>query len=578
VSGPGRETATPDIVGEAFADYRARFRALTAQGRRRFAGRDWQGIRADTVARLGLHARFVADAEARLRRELGDDVRRRGLWLRAKRDWAAAILGHPERELAQTFFNSVSRRCCPRRGVDGGLDFVPYDFDAGRVDAGPETLRRYPGPGVTPAMVERLLADLELAAPFRDLAGDARLAAGRLAEGLAAVFRDPRIDALEVLPEPFFRNKGAYVVARARRGAAVAPVVLALLHGAGGIEIDAALVAEQEASVVFSFACWYFLVAAGPPRAVVGLLRSILPRKRLAELYISIGHHKHGKTEFYADLTHQIQGTTERFVRAPGQEGMVMKVFTLPSYEFVFKVIKDRFPAAKRVTPRQVRDRYRLVLENDRVGRLVDFQEFEELTFPRARFAPELLAELRAEAPRQLREEGDEVVIRHLYVGRRVEPLDLYLAADRPLREKEAVVSDWGWCLRDLAAGNVFAGDLLLKNFGVTRNRRVVFYDYDELAPLEECRFRRLPPARDEIAELSAEPWFPVADGDVFPEEFPRFLELTGALRDRFREEHACLFDPAWWDRMRQRNLAGELVDVFPYRAERRLRPERGRT
>jgi isocitrate dehydrogenase kinase/phosphatase len=353
----------------------------------------------------------------------------------------------------------------------------------------------------------------------------------------------------------------------------VAPVVLALLHGPGGVEVDAVLASEDEASVVFSFACWYFLVAADPPRAVVGFLRSILPRKRIAELYISLGYHKHGKSELYADLSHQIQGTDEQLVRAPGKEGLVMKVFTLPSFEFVFKVIKDCFPAAKRVTRRQVQANYRLVLHHDRVGRLIDFQEFEDLTLPRTRFAPELLAELQAEAGGQLREEGGELVVHHLYVGRRVEPLDLFLAADRPLAEKEAAVSDWGWCLRDLAAGNVFAGDLLLKNFGVTRHGRVVFYDYDELAPLTALRFRRLPPTPDDLAELASEPWFGVAEEDVFPEEFPRFLELTGGLREGFLAEHGCLLDPGWWKDIQERNRGGELVDVFPYPEHRRLRP-----
>ena len=566
------DSAALAVLEAAFAGYLERFGSLTARGRRRFARRDWQGIQADTVQRLALHPAAVAAAQARLREELGAGAAKRPLWLRLKREWAASILGNAERELAQTFFNSVSRRCGPRRGLDPGLDFLPYDFDAPWVEPGSEVVRRYEGPAVTPELVARMLRDLELEAPFRDLDGDARLAAARLAEGLGRAFRDPRIDALEVMREPFFRNKGAYVVGRARRGPAVAPVILALLHDEEGVAVDAALSTEEEASIVFSFACWYFLVAAGPARSVVGFLRSILPRKRLAELYISVGHHKHGKTEFYADLTHQIRGSEERFVRAPGKEGMVMKVFTLPSYEFVFKVIKDRFPAAKRVSPREVRDRYRLVLEHDRVGRLVDFQEFEELTFPRSRFAPELLAELRGETAAQLRESDGEVVIHHLYVGRRVEPLDIYLASDRSADEKAAAVSDWGWCLRDLAAGDVFAGDLLLKNFGVTRNRRVVFYDYDELAPLEECRFRRLPRSRDDLAELSPEPWFAVAEGDVFPEEFPRFLELTGELRDRFLAEHGCLFDPDWWREMRRRNLEGELVDVFPYTESRRLR------
>ncbi len=472
----------------------------------------------------------------------------------------------------QTFFNSVSRRFVARRGVDPSLDFLPYDFARGWAEPAGERLRKYDGPAVSAALVERMLGDLRLGAPFRDLRGDAAATAARLDAAVGAAFGDSRIDRIEVLPAPFFRNKAAYVVGRAKRGTTTMPVMLALLHGEEGVEVDAVLTSEDEVSVVFSFARWYFLVDVDSPRGVVGFLRSILPRKRIAELYIALGYHKHGKSEYYADLSRQIQASDDLLVRAPGKEGLVMKVFTLPSYEFVFKVIKDHFPAAKRVTRGQIQANYQLVLTHDRVGRLIDFQEFEELTFPRARFAPPLLAELRAEAGHQLREEGDEVVVRHLYVGRRVEPLDLFLADERPLAEKEAAVSDWGWCLRDLAAGNVFAGDLLLKNFGVTRHGRVVFYDYDELAPLTSLRFRRIPEARDEVAELQPEPWFGVSVDDVFPEEFPRFFELTGVLRERFMDEHGCLFDPGWWQQMQERNRSGEIIDVFPYPEQRRLR------
>jgi isocitrate dehydrogenase kinase/phosphatase len=567
-----RAVALPALLA-AFGESRAGFRALTARAAGHFAARDWQAIQEDTVARLAVHGRAVSAAATRIREGLGERASERALWMRAKEAWAATILSRDDRELAQTFFNSVSRRFVSRRGVDPALDFLPYDFAGPWVEPASDVIRAYPGPAATAALLARVLGDLRLAAPFSDLAADAALAAARLDAGLTAAFGDSRIERLEVLAAPFYRNKAAYVVGRARRGAAVAPVVLALLHGPDGVEVDAVITSEDEASIVFSFARWYFLADADPPRAVVGFLRSILPRKRLAELYISLGHHKHGKSEYYADLSHRIQGSDELLVRAPGKEGLVMKVFTLPSYEFVFKVIKDHFPAAKRVTRRQVRANYRLVLEHDRVGRLVDFQEFEDLTFTRARFARELFAELAVDCASQLREEAGEVVVRHLYVGRRVVPLDLFLASDRADEEKGAAVSDWGWCLRDLAAGNVFAGDLLLKNFGVTRHGRVVFYDYDELAPLAALRFRRLPPPRDDLAALAPEPWFGVAEEDVFPEEFHRFLELTGELRRRFLAEHGCLLDPAWWRDVQERNRRGEIVDVFPYPEHRRLRP-----
>jgi isocitrate dehydrogenase kinase/phosphatase len=559
------------VLVAAFDGWRHAFARTTARGRERFAARDWAGIRADTVGRLELHNRAVEAARRELVELLADAGRERSTWIALKQRWAAATAERDDRELAQTFFNSVSRRVLPRRGVDAELDFLPVDFVARAAEREADLVRSYPGPP-TAELVARLLAERPLGAPFADLQRDAAAAAERLAAGIVAAFGATGAEALEVLHEPFFRNKAAYVIGRARRGDDLLPVAFALLHGQDGVTVDAVLLSEDEVSIVFSFARWYFLVAAEPPRAVIAFLRTLLPKKRLAELYISLGHHKHGKTELYGDLIRTIHGTDDRFVRAPGKEGLVMEVFHLPTWEYVFKVIKDGFPPAKRVTRREIRDRYRLVLAHDRVGRLVDFQEFEGLTFPHSRFSAATLAELQEEAAGQLRFAGDEVEIRHLYIGRRVTPLDLFLAGGASDEEKSAAVSDWGWCLRDLAAGNVFAGDLLLKNFGVTRHGRVVFYDYDELQPLVELRFRRLPPSRDDDAEMASEPWFRVSEGDVFPEEFPRFLELTGELRRQFLAEHGCLFDPQWWQEMRRCNEAGELVDVFPYPEARRLR------
>jgi isocitrate dehydrogenase kinase/phosphatase len=301
---------------------------------------------------------------------------------------------------------------------------------------------------------------------------------------------------------------------------------------------------------------------------VIGFLHSILPRKRVSELYLSLGYNKHGKTEFYRDLTAYAAASDESFVIAPGQRGLVMSVFTLPSYEFVFKVIRDTFPASKATTRRRVMERYRQVLLHDRVGRLVDFQEFEHLKFPQARFAPELLEELLGEASRNVGIEGDDVIIRHLYVGRRVTPLDVFLktAGDR---EREAAIVDWGKAVKELAAANIFAGDMLAKNFGVTRHGRVVFYDYDELCPLDDCRFRTFPASRSDDEELSAEPWFAVRDGDVFPEELGRFLGVDQKLRTIFLRHHEDLFSVEFWRTMQERNREGEVIDFFPYAESR---------
>jgi isocitrate dehydrogenase kinase/phosphatase len=250
-----------------------------------------------------------------------------------------------------------------------------------------------------------------------------------------------------------------------------------------------------------------------------------------------------------------------------------MSVFTLPSFPFVFKVIKDFFPPSKHVTRDEVLTKYREVMRHDRVGRLVDFQEFEHLRFRRERFSEELLDELLKVASQTVSLSGEHVVIRHLYIGRRVTPLDIFIG-EASAADSRAAVIDWGRTLKDLAAANVFAGDMLLKNFGVTRHHRVVFYDYDELCPLSECRFRKLPPPRDDYEAMAPEPWFSVADEDVFPEEMRSFLGLRGELERVFMEHHSDLFEAGYWRRMQERIEQGEIVDIFPYGSQQRLRTD----
>src|SRR6185295_7701476 len=295
--------------------------------------------------------------------------------------------------------------------------------------------------------------------------------------------------------------------------------------------------------------------------------------KRTAELYVSLGYAKHGKTELYRDLMTRIAETDDRFVAAPGQRGLVMAVFTLPSYEFVFKVINDAFPAQKNTTPQRVMEKYRAVELHDRVGRLVGFQEFEHLTFPRPRFEPELLATLLAGTSRNVAVSESGITVHHCYVERRITPLDLYLE-QREEQSAEAAALDWGRCLKELAAANIFPGDVLLKNFGVTRHGRVLSYDYDELCALTDCVFREIPPPRDEEEELAAEPWFTVGENDIFPEELRVFLGLQGCVRESFLREHGDLFGVGFWRQLQERHRRGEVVSFYPYNPARRLRAD----
>jgi isocitrate dehydrogenase kinase/phosphatase len=380
-----------------------------------------------------------------------------------------------------------------------------------------------------------------------------------------------RVQRLEVARSLFFRSKGAYVVGLAHTDGANMPFVLALTNPSGRVVVDAALFTEDEVSVVFSFARSYFSVDMERPAEMIEFLRRIMPRKPVAELYNALGFNKHGKTELFRSLLRHLDTTDDRFVVAAGQRGMVMLVFTLPGFDVVFKVIRDRFAYPKTVTHQEVRDKYRLVFRSDRAGRLVDAQEFEHLAFDAARFEPGTLRELETDAAETVHRDGDRVVFRHLYTERRLRPLDLYLREAEAAAAREAVI-DYGQVLRDLAATNIFPGDMLLKNFGVSRHGRLIFYDYDELVKLSDCVFRDLPQARTSEQETAAEPWFFVGEHDIFPAEFRSFLGLSGELLETFLAHHAELLDPAYWRRMQQFHARGEVLDVYPYRSQRRLR------
>ena len=248
-----------------------------------------------------------------------------------------------------------------------------------------------------------------------------------------------------------------------------------------------------------------------------------------------------------------------------------MVVFTLRRFPIVFKVIRDQFDHPKRTTRDRVKGKYHLVFKHDRVGRLVDAQEFEHVIFEKDRFSEEVLDELLGEAAQSVYVEGNRLIIKHLYVERRLTPLDMYVR-DAPTEQVQEIVIDYGKAVKDLAAANIFPGDIFLKNFGVTRTGRVVFYDYDELMLLTDCTFRRIPQARHFEDEFSAEPWFYVDEDDVFPEEFAKFVGLNGPPRDAFFARHGDLCDVEFWAQMQQRQRSGEIIDVLPYKQRNRLR------
>lgn len=557
-------------IRDAWAGFADRFRIITRRARLRFDAGDWKGMTSDNVERLDLYGAVARETARTVAGILGDRVEDRTVWAAMKAVYSGLIEERTDWDVAETFFNSVTRKIFSTVGVDPHIEFVDTDFDDPPSGPPEPVVRTHRGAGDTAALVREILVGAGFETPFVDLPGDAAAVAARIDARLAGIGAPARVDRVEVVDPVFFRGKGAYLVGRIHAGRETVPLVIALLRPPAGIVVDAVLLTENETSILFSFTRSYFHVDVRSPHPLVNFLSALLPRKRRAELYMALGHNKHGKTELYRELRRHLATSTDRFEISAGTRGLVMVVFTLPGFDVVFKVIKDRFGVPKQVTRDQVFNRYRLVFRHDRAGRLVDAQEYEHLQFSRSRFTPELLDVLTRECGRTVHVLDGAVAIEHAYVERRVTPLDVYLAGARPADAERAIL-EYGQAIKDLAAGGVFPGDLLLKNFGVTRHGRVVFYDYDELTTLGECTFRRIPPSPTYDDELRDEPWFAVGPHDVFPEEFPRFLGLPDRLRALLVGAHPELFDVDAWTGWQRQVEAGEIIEVYPYGPEARL-------
>ena len=556
-------------IHEAFLTYRQQFRAITRRAGERFAARDWRGMQADAALRLALYRQVVDQVVRRIQGLLDARLEDRFIWAGMKAVYSGLIFDHDDWELAETFFNSITRRIFATIGVNPQIEFVATDYETPPTTARTPVHRTHARQPTTAVLIKEVLTAYGFDAPFANLDGDAQKVAHLIEQRLRQMGALRTVDRVEMVKSPFYRGMGVYLVGRMYSGAHLAPLVLALMHGQNGLVVDAALLDEDPVSILFSFARSYFHVDVERPYDLVQFLKSIMPRKRVAELYISIGYNKHGKTELYRDFLYHLAYSDDQFEMARGQRGMVMMVINLPSYDMVFKLIKDRFAHPKDMTRLEVQAKYDLVYSHDRAGRLVDAQEFEHLKIDRCRFSEELLAEMLPQAQQTVCADEQHVIIAHAYVERRVTPLDIYVRESEPELARAAVI-DYGNAIKDLALSNIFPGDMLLKNFGVTRHGRVVFYDYDELTLLTECNFRRVPRASYED-ELAAEPWFHINKGDIFPEEFVHFLGLSDTLRQVFLEYHEYLCDVAFWRDTQAGLRRGELFHIFPYAEAMRL-------
>ncbi len=553
------------LIVDAFEDYNARFSDITRRARKRFERRDWRQSHSDATARMDLYDVCVHETLSRLESLLDERVRSRPLWRTIRSTYAASIASLPDRELYKTFYNSLVRRFFLIDGVAPDLEFMALEIVPTGDASCPGELQHHSFGNDATDLWRSVFRTLHYANGWADL----DVSAQRVADAL----QQRGVIGVSLLKTPFYRERRAYLVGRAHGASGASyPVVIALMSEQRGVRADAVIVDDHQISILFGFSRSYFHADLARVGDVVAFLHALLPRKPLDELFTVVGRIKQGKTERYRQVfRHLAEHPDEALILAEGERGMVMAVFTPRDYPLVFKLIRDRFAYPKDMVRADVEEKYRLVFRRDRVGRLVDAQEFLRLRFPKRQFAADALDELLRECAQTVQLDGDEVLIKHCYVERRVRPLNLYVREVHALAAERAVL-DYGQAIKDLACSNLFPGDLLLKNFGVTRHGRVLFYDYDELCLVEECRFRAVPAMREEDETRPLDEWLYAGADDVFPELFPQFLGIAQHLRDRLREVHGEIFDAAWWRSVQTRLAAGEHFDVPAYPDSVRLR------
>lgn len=554
------------------------FRAATQAAKLRFEKGDWKAAQENARERIAYYDTRVKECVQVLEDEYESEDLTDEVWREVKLHYMGLLIDHLRPELAETFFNTVCTKLLHRTYFHNDFIFVRPATATDYIEREdtPATYRvYYPVADGLNYSLKRIVTNFQLQTPFAHLERDI----AQVEQRLRAQYADMRFEPnhqIQVLASLFFRNKAAYIIGKSINGNLEMPFAIPIIHNENReLILDTVLFDTMHLTVLFSFTRAYFMVDMEVPSAYVQFIRSILPRKPRSEIYTMLGLQKHGKNLFYRDFLHHLKYSSDMIQTAPGIRGLVMLVFALPSFPYVFKLIKDSFPPPKETTKALIQEKYLLVKNHDRVGRLADTLEYSAVAFPRARFSEELLAEIRRYAPSILEVTDQEVVIKHLYIERRMTPLNIWLMEAEQRGDEAAIeqaIIEYGNAIKELVGANIFPGDMLYKNFGVTRHKRVVFYDYDEIETIVDCNFRVIPQARNEEDEMAAEPWYPVAKNDVFPEQFGTFLLGNALVKKYFLKHHADLLTAEYWQGRKQRILNGKVDDVFPYPQELRFK------
>ena len=556
-----------DIILDGFRRHFSLFQAITAKAKQRFELADWRAFQQDSAERISYYDSRVNETIAQLQQKLPTQCRDEPLWQLVKQQYRDLLRFHPQAELAETFYNSVFCRLFERQYFHNQNIFVESTLSRQHLPAPVASVydSYFPAQDSLKQCLQNIVSSFGFITPFIDLDRDIRLMVKSFMQHSSHSRHPVYHIRFDILKTAFFRNKAAYIVGRVVTPDGQQPFIIPLLHREGmGLYIDTLVTDAKQMTIIFGFSRAYFMVACQVPSALVHFLRELMPHKTLAELYASIGLHKQGKTEFYRELLTHLHNSRDQFVAAPGIRGMVMMVFTLPSFPYVFKVIRDTFAPSKEFGRDTVKARYQLVKQHDRVGRMADTLEYSDVALPVSRFTPELLSELQQSIAGSMQIDGDMVIIRHLYIERRMIPLNLYLE-QVSTEEQASIMDDYGHAIKEMLAANIFPGDMLLKNFGVTRHKRVVFYDYDEVQYLLDVNFRQFPKAETYEEAMFAEGTVCAAPGDVFPEQMATFVTPQPAIRDMLFSRHPQLLDAGYWQQKQQNIKNGIIEDIFPY-------------
>ena len=542
------------------------FIEITKSAQQRFQQCQWAEIQKAAKARTTFYEERVKESYDTMKYDFLIEELDDALWLQVKKEYIDLLADHLQPELAETFYNSVFCRLFEREYYHN--DYIFLESTAHRLDdrPTPEIYTSYkPAEHGLKKTICNIMNAHKSCVPFVDLEGDVDvLIRAFRRKALKTRFKAEDLQ-FDILNFTFYRNKGAYIIGRVLSPAGETPFIVAVLNNEkGALYLDAILTKSEDMAVVFGFARAYFFVDCIHPYALVKFLQGLIPHKTSADLYSAIGFHKQGKTQFYRDFLSHLNNSDDKFMLAPGIKGMVMSVFTLPSYPYVFKIIKDKFSPSKNMTRADVKGKYRLVKLHDRVGRMADTMEYSEVAFPKDRFNDELLKELTDVAPSLLRYEDDLLIIEHLYIERRMVPLNMFLANAND-EEIEEALNGYGKAIKQLISANIFPGDMLLKNFGVTRHNRVIFYDYDEISYMDMVNFRVKPVAVTEDQIYASEPWYSVAPGDMFPEELATFALANPKYLKAFKIHHEDLLTASYWQECQKKVAAGVYEDVYPY-------------